>query len=1370
VANKINNLPRVAFSGMDFDNIITDIKDFIKNNPSYNINWEDFTEANAGRMLIELFASIADQMAIRMDWLVNETFLTTATQDKSIFNLLKLIGYRPALAYTAAVNVNSIITNGFSNNFQFEKFYSLDGILSLNGTPTTFELFRLSDDGSYDYVNQYTWDMAKGTTQSLTFYAGKTIDETFTLSGSDDEVIALASKNIIEGSIKAYYIPASGALLVDNELQGVDSFISQEAQAKDALIPFVVETNEFGDIFLRFASARIMNNENDYGTEDDYLVFKKKIATAGDTVRIYYRIGGGDSSNIVNNSINLTKTLNYNGSDVVIAFNNIEGGAGGVNAETLQEAKVNGPLEISTGKRTVTNDDYEIIIGKNNNTLKSKSFSPSNPPPSNELYSRYGLLVNPTTVWHAILKDKADFRDKTVEDYKNNYFEFTTAIQHKLNFEAQFETGTMNLKLNLDAEQNKYLIPAEITEALKVDGEINVDRITAVLTDEYIDNGEFPRINDIINSGYGANGVFGGVKTAAEIDDYINYPPGADKFYYFYIVVDDNYKIQIANNKKFWLFQNGETGGYYEVGVFNIDEEFTGGYFHMSLYNEDTLENDLYYNYPVNCVNEIYKVGEISAVNLGAGDNFEQTIIDYLALTGQDSIETLLANGSMKLSFTDEMLPIDDDGATFAETNPDWEFDGYYAEPQETGSGIVQIPLHENTNKKVRVAFIANYNIPRYLHMQIGQYDEIPETETYNFFIDGVDESMTGKHVVDFPESWQTSILNSLLYQTRLISFGQAFSTIIFVATFDERFDADMFNTNPGEWINQSVVQPESSIPEVASMPEITELDEYQSSTGTEFDWWIITQGSDLYIVLKDFVTGTKYAHIKADQNILIEDSPLILNKETLIPYIKSTDLKETIKRTVYAIDNKYIFDINSSAGYEKNKKYDIKITTASGDFSFYVQSPSEGDFTIQNIADQLNTQTDTGADFVFSVITGNYLEITSNVGNILTITYVSNESTTSGYQKFHYFEKIQYNETQQDYIPLARYFFDLIVDEDPAPNVVYITMPSSGDISPATLVSMINEGILKAEQIYGREIGAYATFGTNDSKIRIYSKAIGSSSKIRVQVSSNSGVNQLLDLLALIDNDTGSIAVEDPIDGSNEALTNLLGGFDILGNTATSISSVATFIDADIIITEEDTSGTGTGTGAGTGTGDNIRYRLAKTENSNVPDFEKVFVHYIWDRSGYIEALDETYYNRFLNNYRLGGVNNFYIQPIINSFDLKVRITYDPTFNPDTIKEQVKTAVRNNYSLLNQDFGEVVRKSDIYKIITAVPGVKFLEVKYFGRDYANLYRDDGRQGTSDESISVYFDEILLPSDDKYSGILKIEEEQTAGLIIEMTK
>lgn len=69
-------------------------------------NWTDRSESDFGVVLIELFAYVADILSYYQDRVANEAFLATATQRRSVTELLRLIDYQidPGLAAAAHIH------------------------------------------------------------------------------------------------------------------------------------------------------------------------------------------------------------------------------------------------------------------------------------------------------------------------------------------------------------------------------------------------------------------------------------------------------------------------------------------------------------------------------------------------------------------------------------------------------------------------------------------------------------------------------------------------------------------------------------------------------------------------------------------------------------------------------------------------------------------------------------------------------------------------------------------------------------------------------------------------------------------------------------------------------------------------------------------------------------------------------------------------------------------------------------------------------------------------------------------------------------------------------------------------------------------
>jgi hypothetical protein len=72
-------------------------------------DWTDRGEADFGVVLIELVAYVADILSYYQDRVANEAFLATATQRRSVTELLRLIGYQidPGLAASAVLHVDA---------------------------------------------------------------------------------------------------------------------------------------------------------------------------------------------------------------------------------------------------------------------------------------------------------------------------------------------------------------------------------------------------------------------------------------------------------------------------------------------------------------------------------------------------------------------------------------------------------------------------------------------------------------------------------------------------------------------------------------------------------------------------------------------------------------------------------------------------------------------------------------------------------------------------------------------------------------------------------------------------------------------------------------------------------------------------------------------------------------------------------------------------------------------------------------------------------------------------------------------------------------------------------------------------------------
>jgi uncharacterized phage protein gp47/JayE len=97
--------PRVDYVTKDYEGFKQGMLNQI---PLLLPDWTDRSEADFGVVLIELVAYVADVLSYYQDRVANEAFLPTATQRRSVTQLLRLIGYQidPGLAASAVIHVD----------------------------------------------------------------------------------------------------------------------------------------------------------------------------------------------------------------------------------------------------------------------------------------------------------------------------------------------------------------------------------------------------------------------------------------------------------------------------------------------------------------------------------------------------------------------------------------------------------------------------------------------------------------------------------------------------------------------------------------------------------------------------------------------------------------------------------------------------------------------------------------------------------------------------------------------------------------------------------------------------------------------------------------------------------------------------------------------------------------------------------------------------------------------------------------------------------------------------------------------------------------------------------------------------------------
>ena len=455
IARKLSPLPKTQFSGIDYTNIRDDIINLVTDNPDYNQRWDDFLSSDAGRMLIELFAYIGDNLATRIDWVSNENWISTATQKSSVMRILKILGYNFTLPYSSSVVINVTVpssgygdswpgkfylTPTYTQGLSFSPYYI--SAKDKKGVSRNYEALSYdATNNRYDYkVGVSVGDTFATSTGQIKFYEGKTYVETFTVTTDNAYSITLNKSPIIEGSARVYF--ADDTLMTETELLKVGSFLDAEAQRStnpttglDEPIPFVLSVGENDTVTVSFGPTSLLPATD-------------RRPSIGDKIRVFYRVGGGIDGNLVRDAINVVQLVTVspivnptNLRNIHIGFENLTEGQGGQDAESPEHAIIYAPLTIRTVEKAVTAEDYDILLNANTNIITAKSFGAGNAPV--DVYARYGTTIKPTEVWSYIAQKQAGWENLGSSKY-NQFYWMSTYLDNRFNEQYAFRSGAFN--------------------------------------------------------------------------------------------------------------------------------------------------------------------------------------------------------------------------------------------------------------------------------------------------------------------------------------------------------------------------------------------------------------------------------------------------------------------------------------------------------------------------------------------------------------------------------------------------------------------------------------------------------------------------------------------------------------------------------------------------------------------------------------------------------------------------------------------------------------------------------------------------------------------------------------------------------------
>ena len=335
-------MPFTKFTNLDFDQIKTSIKDYLRANSTFT----DFDfEGSNFSVLIDTLAYNTYITAFNSNMVVNESFLDSATVRENVVSLARNIGYVPRSRTAAKAQVT--ITGTTSQNTPTLTLQAgLVCVGSVDNTSYTFSIpenitTKVESNGSFTFnkINP------SGEITGIDIYQGTFLTKQFVVDGSLDQRFVL-NNSFIDTSTISVYVKGINDSGLGVEYSSVDNILEVNSSSRIYLLQEVQDEKYellFGDGLIG------QKLENNAVITVNYIVTDGEDGNGASLFSFSGSIRNASNATINIDSISvITNQLSQNGSEI----------------ESIDSVKYFAPRIYSSQYRAVTSRDYEAIIKK----------------------------------------------------------------------------------------------------------------------------------------------------------------------------------------------------------------------------------------------------------------------------------------------------------------------------------------------------------------------------------------------------------------------------------------------------------------------------------------------------------------------------------------------------------------------------------------------------------------------------------------------------------------------------------------------------------------------------------------------------------------------------------------------------------------------------------------------------------------------------------------------------------------------------------------------------------------------------------------------------------------------------------------------
>ena len=349
-------MPFTKFTNLDFDQIKTSIKDYLRANSTFT----DFDfEGSNFSILIDTLAYNTYITAFNSNMIVNESFLDSATMRENVVSLARNIGYVPRskTAATARISFTANFGESIDEDDDFTIATLKAGLACIGNANETNYVLSTSEnisapvvvkqvaDGSMNYIASF---------EDIDVKEGIFLTRIFNVNASLDQRFVLNNKGIDTSTIKVY-VKASNESGLGNEYSLVENILNIDSSSEIYLIQEVQDQRYellFGDGYI----GKKLNNSDiitvQYittdGKEGNGIGKNNSLQFAGKIVQLDTQTDTEIAKTLSKVPEVVTNQVSQNGSSI----------------ESIDSIKYYAPRIYSSQYRAVTPRDYEAIIKK----------------------------------------------------------------------------------------------------------------------------------------------------------------------------------------------------------------------------------------------------------------------------------------------------------------------------------------------------------------------------------------------------------------------------------------------------------------------------------------------------------------------------------------------------------------------------------------------------------------------------------------------------------------------------------------------------------------------------------------------------------------------------------------------------------------------------------------------------------------------------------------------------------------------------------------------------------------------------------------------------------------------------------------------